>query len=578
MKNKSIRYLIIFISSVFIPEIPLILLYIKSYNIDIISFLLLSTPVIISFIILSCLIRDSITRDPNKLGLFHYISKISKHLEVISGIFYYLSTIITIATEIILIKNLVTLINPLLIILPYIIIGIFFIMAYYNININSRYIDNIAIISLIFIIIIFIFSIFSFKFNIKVADNINPLIFTLIYNISIFSGIDILTYYSDYNNNRILGNVTFIGTLIISILLIISYISFISLFNTLYYPYLIYYFLPFGILNIYIWYYTSNFIINNLAEENLITSTISEKNKYNSPYIIFSISTILIFTLSTFTNVNNILSFFSVSILIIYIIYIISYIKIKVTSKYFNRNRMLKLFLAIFSLTLFIYFSFYYLSSNTDSIIFTIITIIIILLLSLKLEWKKNKKLIKFYFSKLYFIPYLYRKIFYKKDIQIIESFVKENYNILDFGPFSGDISIDIAKNFNVKVYAIDISKDIIDRLSKKVANLDNYYLHIAKKDEIPKFLYNNIDLIIIYENLKFIINKYVFVKNIYKTLKENGKFISIVYTDIIDSKDVEKSIEEIVELLRYHGIKIKKIKIKKLLYKKYIIIGEKYK
>lgn len=239
---------------------------------------------------------------------------------------------------------------------------------------------------------------------------------------------------------------------------------------------------------------------------------------------------------------------------------------------------MLKLFLAIFSLTLFIYFSFYYLSSNTDSIIFTIITIIIILLLSLKLEWKKNKKLIKFYFSKLYFIPYLYRKIFYKKDIQIIESFVKENYNILDFGPFSGDISIDIAKNFNVKVYAIDISKDIIDRLSKKVANLDNYYLHIAKKDEIPKFLYNNIDLIIIYENLKFIINKYVFVKNIYKTLKENGKFISIVYTDIIDSKDVEKSIEEIVELLRYHGIKIKKIKIKKLLYKKYIIIGEKYK
>jgi ubiquinone/menaquinone biosynthesis C-methylase UbiE len=214
--------------------------------------------------------------------------------------------------------------------------------------------------------------------------------------------------------------------------------------------------------------------------------------------------------------------------------------------------------------------------SNIYSIILTFSISIIILIITLKITWKKNTKFIRFYFSKLYFIPYLIRKARYKEDIKIVEYYIKDGYKILDFGPFLGDISINIAKKYNVKVYALDISQKIVRKLQKRTKDMKNFFVYIAKKDEIPKIFHNNIDLIIIYETLKFIIDKNKFVKNIYRTLKNNGYLISITYAGFLERKDIEDEIKKMRELLEYHNIKTLLIKSHKRLYNKYILIGKK--
>jgi len=214
--------------------------------------------------------------------------------------------------------------------------------------------------------------------------------------------------------------------------------------------------------------------------------------------------------------------------------------------------------------------------SNIYSIILTFSISIIILILTLNITWKKNIKFIRFYFSKLYFIPYLIRKVGYKEDIKIVEYYIKDGYKILDFGPFLGDISINIAKKYNVKVYALDISQKIVRKLQKRTKDMKNFFVYIAKKDEIPKIFYKNIDLIIIYETLKFIIDKHKFVKNIYRTLKNNGYLISITYASFLERKDIEDEIKKMRELLEYHNIKTFLIKSHKRSYAKYILIGKK--
>ena len=287
-----------------------------------------------------------------------------------------------------------------------------------------------------------------------------------------------------------------------------------------------------------------------------------------------SSSIILIFLF--LNNFNYLLSFFSSFTIIIYVLYIISYIKIKIEGKNFHKWRLIKIFIAVFSMTALSYLLLYDFLSNIYSIILTFAISIIILILTLNITWKKNTKIIRFYFSKLYFIPYLIRKLRYKEDIKIVEYYIKDGYKILDFGPFLGDISINIAKRYNVKVYALDISQKIVRKLQKRTKDMKNFFVYIAKKDEIPKIFYNNIDLIIIYETLKFIIGKHKFVKNIYRTLKNNGYLISITYASFLERKDIEDEIKKIRELLEYYNIKTFLIKSHKRLYTKYILIGKK--
>ena len=71
--KKISYYIIIFLSSVIVPEIPFLILLINTQYISIQYFLISSIPIIIAFILLSYLFRDSITRDPNPMGVFYYI-------------------------------------------------------------------------------------------------------------------------------------------------------------------------------------------------------------------------------------------------------------------------------------------------------------------------------------------------------------------------------------------------------------------------------------------------------------------------------------------------------------------------
>ena len=574
MKRFS-YYIILFLSSVIVPEIPFLILLMNTQYISIQYFLISSIPIIIAFILLSYLFRDSITRDPNPLGIFHYVSKLSKYLLPTFGFFYYLSIISFISSELLLINDYFKIINPLLFLIPYIIIFTFLIFNLLNIDIESKLQEIISYISIISLIVLILFFIFPININIQ-YNLINPFLFTITYNITIFDGLDIFTYYSNYSNNRKTGNATFYGTIFLSIISILLYISLLNIKIENIDSIILLIFLPISIYSTYIWFYTANKILENISENKLLPYFFRIKNNRDSPIFNVFLSSFIILIFLFLNNFNYLLSFFSSFTIIIYILYIISYIKIKVEGKNIHKWRLIKIFIAVFSMTALSYLLLYDFLSNIYSIILAFSISIIILILTLNITWKKNTKIIRFYFSKLYFIPYLIRKLRYKEDINIVEYYIKDGYKILDFGPFLGDISIYIAERYNVKVYALDISKKIVRKLQKKTKNLNNFFVYIAKKDEIPKIFYNNIDLIIIYETLKFVIDKNKFVKDIYRTLKNNGYLISINYADFLERKDIEEEIKKIRELLEYHNIKTLLIKSHKRLYTKYILIGKK--
>ena len=574
MKKLS-YYIILFLSSVIVPEIPFLILLMNTQYISIQYFLISSIPIIIAFILLSYLFRDSITRDPNPMGVFYYISKLSKYLLPIFGFFYYLSIISFISSELLLINDYFKIINPFLFLIPYIVIFNFIVLDLFNIDIESKIQEIISYISIISLIILILLFIFPIKMNIQYIS-IDSFLFTIAYNITIFSGLDLFTYYSNYSNNRKTGNATFYGTIFLSIISILLYISLLNIKIENISNILILILLPISIYSTYIWFYTANKILENISENKLLPYFFRIKNNRDSPIFNIFLSSSIILIFLFLNNFNYLLSFFTSFTIIIYILYIISYIKIKVEGKNLHKWRLIKIFIAVFSMTALSYLLLYDFLSNIYSIILAFSISIIILILTLNITWKKNTKFIRFYFSKLYFIPYLIRKARYKEDIKIVEYYIKDGYKILDFGPFLGNISINIAKKHNVKVYALDISQKIVRKLQKRTKDMKNFFVYIAKKDEIPKIFYKNIDLIIIYETLKFIIDKHKFVKNIYRTLKNNGYLISITYASFLERKDIEDEIIKMRELLEYHNIKTFLIKSNKRLYTKYILIGKK--
>jgi len=574
MKKLS-YYIILFLSSVIVPEIPFLILLMNTQYISIQYFLISSIPIILTFILLSYLFRDSITRDPNPMGVFYYISKLSKYLLPIFGFFYYLSIISFISSELLLINAYFKIINPFLFLIPYIVIFNFIVLNLFNIDIESKIQGIISYTSIISLIIIILLFIFPINTNIQYSS-INPFLFTIAYNTTIFSGLDIFTYYSNYSNNRKTGNSTFYGTIFLSIISILLYISLLNIKIENVANIIILIFLPISIYSTYIWFYTANKILENISENRLLPYFFRIKNNRDSPIFNIFLSSSIILIFLFLNNFNYLLSFFTSFTIIIYILYIISYIKIKIEGKNLHKWRLIKIFIAVFSMTALSYLLLYDFLSNIYSIILAFSISIIILILTLNITWKKNTKFIRFYFSKLYFLPYLIRKIRYKEDIKIVEYYIKDGYKILDFGPFLGDISINIARKYDIKIYALDISQKIVRKLQKKTKNLNNFFVYIAKKDEIPKIFYNNIDLIIIYETLKFVIDKNKFVKDIYRTLKNNGYLISINYADFLERKDIEEEIKKIRELLEYHDIKTLLIKSHKRLYTKYILIGKK--
>ncbi len=576
--NKLYRYIIIYLSSTLVPAIPFLILLINNEFISPITFIILSFPIIVSFIFLSYLFRDSIIRDPNPMGIFYYISKLSKYLLPTFGFFYYLSTISFISLGLLLIGDYFKTINSFLFLVPYIIIFTFLVFNLLNINIESKIQKIISYTSTISLIILIL--LFTFPIDINIQYNYNNYIdlflFIIAYNLSIFSGLDILTYYSNYSNNRKTGNATFYGTILLSIISIFLYISLLNIKIKDLSDIILLIFLPISIYSTYIWFYTANKILENISENRLLPYFFRIKNNRNSPIFNIFLSTSIILIFLSLNDLGHLLSLFSSSTIIIYILYVISYIKIKVKGKSLHKWRLAKIFIAIFSMIILSYMLLYDFLNNIYAAILTLSISLIVLIITLKMTWKKNTKLVELYFSKFHLLPYLIRKLWYKEDIKIIEYYIKDGYKILGFGPFFVDITIHIARKYNVKVYALEMFQKIAKKLQEKTKNMDNFFVYITKKDEIPKIFYNNIDLIIIYETLKFIVDKNKFAKSIYRALKNNGYLISIIYADFLERKDIEDEIKKMKELLEYHNIKTLLIKSHKGLYTKYILIGKK--
>ena len=456
----------------------------------------------------------------------------------------------------------------------------FLVFNLFNINIESKIqeiISYISVISLIILILLFTFPIdINIQYNHIDPSHIDPFLFIIAYNISVFSGLDILTYYSNHSNSRKTGNATFYGTIFLSIISIFLYISLLNIKIKDLSNMILLIFLPISIYSTYIWFYTANKILENISENRLLPYFFRIKNNKNSPIFNIFLSTSIILIFLSLNDFGDLLSFFSSFTIIIYVLYVISYIKIKVEGKNLHNWRLVKIFIAVFSMTILSYMLLYNFLNNIYAVILTLSISLIVLITTLKITWKKDTKLTELYFSKFHFLPYLIRKLWYKEDIKIIEYYIKDGYKILDFGPFLGDITIHIARKYNVKVYALEISQKIAKKLQEKTKNMNNFFVYITKKDEIPKIFYNNIDLIIIYETLKFVVDKNKFAKGIYRALKNNGYLISITYADFLEKKDTEDEIKKMKELLEYHNIKTLLIKTHKRLYTKYILIGKK--
>ncbi|MFZ8801028.1 MAG: hypothetical protein ACO2ON_02505, partial [Candidatus Nanopusillus sp.] len=267
--NKLYRYIIIYLSSTLTPTIPFLILLINNEFVSPITLIIASFPIIVSFIFLSYLFRDSITRDPNPIGILYYISKLSKYLLPTFGFFYYLSIISFISLELLLISNYFKILNFFSFLIPYIIIFTFLVFNLLNVNIESKIQEIISYTSVISLIILIL--LFTFPIDINIQYNyVDPFLFIIAYNLSIFSGLEILTYYSNHSNNRKTGNATFYGTILLSIISIFLYISLLNIKIKDLSNIILLIFLPIAIYSTYIWFYTANKILENISENRLL--------------------------------------------------------------------------------------------------------------------------------------------------------------------------------------------------------------------------------------------------------------------------------------------------------------------
>jgi len=162
---------------------------------------------------------------------------------------------------------------------------------------------------------------------------------------------------------------------------------------------------------------------------------------------------------------------------------------------------------------------------------------------------------------------------------------LKDNDVILDIGFGNGYlINKLLKKNKNIKIFGIDISKDMVNIVSKKYNQyIDNNCLTLLLENINNKTTFENemFDVIYTVNTIYFWDDIQICFSEIKRILKPNGIFINAIYT----KKQLDKtkfsgngfnkySKEEIVKITEENGMTIKKIiKIKENI--SYCIISE---
>jgi len=121
-----------------------------------------------------------------------------------------------------------------------------------------------------------------------------------------------------------------------------------------------------------------------------------------------------------------------------------------------------------------------------------------------------------------------------KKIVEFIPHDKNETFKILDISTGTGNIAIEIAKNYkNATIHAVDISEQMLN-IAKDKANFLNiknvtFYKQDVEKLELPD---NEFDVVTCGYGLFFYPNMNETYKNICNIIKPNGKFIFSSFTD----------------------------------------------
>ena len=170
-------------------------------------------------------------------------------------------------------------------------------------------------------------------------------------------------------------------------------------------------------------------------------------------------------------------------------------------------------------------------------------------------------------FNDLKQVNNLWRKIYPYLALQIMENYRKDSGSVLELGPFSGGISLELAKFYpGLKITIADESSEVVEYLRKEIATSGLSKEIEIEKRNLDRLIFNNsqFDLVIFRGAFFFLDKKENLLREIFRVLKEGGMaFVGGGYGKDVPKEFIDEIADESRELNNRLGKK--QISIKEL-------------
>jgi|GEM_PF-5083785 len=549
----------------------------------------------IIFILLSFVYANLIYLFPKEGGVYEYATYINKHLGFAVGWLEYIGILLALSFWLhISVSLLSTIFNK-----NFGIIGIFVLLIAFLISIlgkktSNKFIIFLSLFNLVLVILLFLYAIYLYlnldyiqiEINIRNILNIlkNQKLKVLLASIlEIFAGTEILGFFANNKNKKILRKATIIGSIIVFFIVItliflititiLNKGSFYELTKTGLFIFLMGSMMTIG--NSLIWIIGGSNMLHEMGLNKQLPSIFSKTTKGGVP--VYSILFTVIFAafFYIFGIYDILINNYFVASIFIYITSTLAFIKTILEKEKRNIKTYINLFVSYLLIIILLFITLIY---KLEIFVLLLITILGVSLY-LSREFQRNKKIIKIFHDLFAPIVDIFYYLLLKEDLPIIEKLLGnlDKKIILDFGSSTGHLSTYFAKKYDCFVYSSEISKKSLDILKKKAlkGKIFNIVPILDKPDSIDPGFKSFFDVVIAYHTLSLIKDYNKFIEGLKRSLKTGGIFLAIVYDRIFKIFEVPEWIKNIDIILKENGFDVIVIRKKGLLWDKVIIYAK---
>ena len=545
----------------------------------------------ILFVLFSIVFANMIYILPEKGGIYDYVKHLNKHIGFLAGWLEYFSIVIVSAFLLNLsLSTLSQFFNINITITSILLILLFIILILLGARISLNVLTAFGLFTLITFMLVFFYSIFSFmhidfsKLHLNKEEHwilYLPIMIAAIFET--YAGMEILGYFANRDNAKILSKATLFGSITLYIFYIL--LTFFMILCSYYFGkfYDLLFIGKFLLLlvslqmfgTIFAWMVSAPNLLYRIAEDENLPSIFKRTNKYKVPSLSVLLTGFLILFFFLTGAFESLIKYYFISIITIYSLVSLTYLKLSDIKESFLPKRISKL-CAILSVIL----SILLLTLYSKEAIYLTPLLIIGLSFYIAKEIQRNKTLIRIFAEIFSPIIDKFWALFAKEDIKIIEKLVGDldNKIVLDFGSSTGPISIYLAERYNCIIYSSEISRHALEILKKKAQKkkIINIVPILDEPDRIFEKFEEFFDVVIAYHTLSLIKEKDLFFKDLYRALKPRGVFVAIVYDNIFKIFEAPNWIRDIDIILSRYGFDTVVVKEKCALWDKIIIFARK--